>query len=162
MPVFRKATIEDSTRIVEINIDSWKETYKNIFPNSFLLSLDEKIDNSIKKCMKNIDEYIVAVDDGVIVGFARFGANKKNYPDNFAEIYSIYLDSNYRFKKIGTGLISYSFELLKSKYEYCIISTINSNSANEFYRKIGGKFDGTCEFMLDNLIYIENIYLFDL
>lgn len=162
MPTFRKAAKKDSKRIIDINIDSWKETYKNIFPPKFLESLDKKRDNSIKKCTKNIDEYIVAIDEEKVVGFARFGANKKKYPDNYAEIYSIYLDNDYRYKKIGTGLIKYSFEILKNKYEYCIISTIESNSANEFYQKIGGKFAGTCEFVLDDSIYVENIYLFKL
>lgn len=161
MPTYRKAKKEDAERIVDISINSWKETYKNTFPEGFLSSLDQKRDTSIEKCINNIDEYVVAIEDDKVVGFARIGANKKDYPDNYGEIYSLYLDNEYRSKKIGTDIVNYSFDLLKEKYDHCLISTLDNNSANEFYQKIGGKNIGTCEFELQDDSYTENIYQYD-
>ncbi len=165
MPKIRKAELEDAERIVEINIDSWNETYKGIFPDDFLLSLDNKRESSIEKCKKSIDEYIVAIDekdDNRVVGFARIGINKKKYSEKYGEIYSLYLDKGYKNQKIGTKIVNYCFLLLRDNYDYCLVSTLEENSANEFYRKIGGKLIGQCEFELQNRQYKENLYLYDL
>lgn len=165
MSIIRKAELEDAERIVEINIDSWKETYKGIFPDDFLLSLDNKRESSIKKCKKSIDEYIVAIDEGNdnrLVGFAKIGGNKKGYSEKYGEIYSLYLDKEYKKQRIGTKLVNYCFSILKVDYDYCLVSTLEENSANEFYKKIGGKIIGQFEFELQNQKYKENLYLYDL
>lgn len=164
MPIIRKAVLEDAERIIEININSWQDTYKGIFPDAFLLSLNNKKETSVEKCRENIDEYVVAVDekkDNKIVGFARIGINKKEYPDKYGEIYSLYLDKGYKKKKIGTELVNYCFSLLKDNYDHCLISTLEENSANEFYKKIGGKNIGQCDFNLQDEKYTENIYVYD-
>ena len=54
----RTARKEDATAIINININSWRETYKGIFPDIFLNSLNENIEESINKCKNNISEYI--------------------------------------------------------------------------------------------------------
>lgn len=38
----RTARKEDASAIINININSWRETYKEIFPDIFLNSLSEK------------------------------------------------------------------------------------------------------------------------
>ena len=71
----RTARKEDATAI--ININSWRETYKGIFPDIFLNSLSENIEESINKCKNNISEYIVATIDDRVVGFCRVGKKQK-------------------------------------------------------------------------------------
>lgn len=80
-----KAQIEDAKSIVEINIKEWKNTYKGIFPNKFLENLSKTEEESIEKCKNKINEYIVCKINNRIVGFLRFGKNKKEYNDNYAE-----------------------------------------------------------------------------
>ena len=48
--MIRKAKISDAKEIVCLNIKSWKETYKDIFPKSFLDNLNPYDENSIEKC----------------------------------------------------------------------------------------------------------------
>lgn len=156
----RTARKEDSTAIINININSWRETYKGIFPDIFLNSLSENIEESINKCKNNISEYIVATIDDRIVGFRRIGKNKKGYPSNYAEIYALYINEAYKGQKIGTSLVKYSFSILSGKYDFCLISTLKENSANVFYKKINGNFIGTCKFNIMDNSYIENIYEF--
>ena len=69
----RTARKEDATAIINININSWRETYKGIFLNS----LSENIEESINKCKNNISEYIVATIDDRVVGFCRVGKKQK-------------------------------------------------------------------------------------
>lgn len=156
----RTARKEDASAIINININSWRETYKEIFPDIFLNSLSENIEESINKCKNNISEYIVATIDDRVVGFCRIGKNKKGYPSNYAEIYALYIDKDYKGQKIGTGLVKYSFSILNDKYDFCLISILKENSANIFYKKINGNFIETCKFNVMDNSYIENIYEF--
>ena len=157
-----KAQIEDARNIVEINIEEWKNTYKDIFPDKFLENLSEKKEESIEKCKNKINEYIVCKINNQVVGFLRFGKNKKGYNDNYAEIYALYIDKDYRRKGIGKALINFAFENLKSNYKYVLISTLVQNNANLFYKKIGGKLIDKVYFSLENNEYEENLYEYEL
>ena len=48
--MIRRANINDAKDIVRVNVMGWKNTYKNIFPQTFLDSLDPEDENSIRKC----------------------------------------------------------------------------------------------------------------
>lgn len=160
--VIRKALEKDAKSIVNINISSWKETYEGIFPSEFLENLEQKRDESIAKCLNKISEYIVCEIDENVVGFLRFGRNKKGYSDRYAEIYALYIASRYKRKGIGKNLLDYAFRNLKGIYDNVLISTLENNSATKFYEKCGGYQIGTCSFKLDNKEYTEKLYLFDL
>lgn len=153
-----KAQIEDSRNIVEINIKERKNTYKGIFPDKYLENLSEKEEESIEKCKNKINEYIVCKINDQVVGFLRFGKNKKGYNDNYAEIYALYIDKDYQRKGIGTALINFAFENLKPNYKYVLISTLVQNDANLFYKKIGGKLIDKVYFFLEDNEYEENLY----
>ena len=158
--MIRRANINDAKDIVRVNVMGWKNTYKNIFPQTFLDSLDSEDENSIRKCQEKINQYAVCEIDNKIVAMVRYGRNKKNYDDSYAEIYALYVDDSYKKQGIGSKLVAFAFEELKKEYDYVLISTLVNNSANEFYKKIGGNFVGNCDFLLDNKKFVENIYEF--
>ena len=158
----RKASIEDADQIVSINVFSWKDTYKNIFPDNFLDSLDPNSTESIEKCKKSIDQYAVCELNGEVVGMVRYGKNKKGLSDNCGEIYALYLKSGFKNKGIGTKLVEFAFNELKANYDIAVISTLVQNPANEFYKKIGGKLIDKCDFKLGDKLYTENVYEYEL
>lgn len=156
--MIREALEKDAESIVSINIKSWKDTYKDIFPQTFLDNLNPEDANTIENCKKKIGQYIVYEVDNKVVGFARYGLNKKQYGDEYGEIYALYLDENYKGMGIGSSLVKYILKKLKGTYKYVLISTLVENSANTFYKKIGGKYIATSEFELDGKKYLENVY----
>ena len=158
----RKAKTIDANDIVTINIKSWKDTYNNVFPAEFLNSLENLKDETIRKCVSKIDEYAVILEKEKVIWFTRFGLNKKGYNNEYAEIYSLYIDSSYRNKHFGRNILEFSFDCLRSKYKYCLISTLVENRANDFYLKNGGKLVGKVNFKLLDKEYVENLYLFEL
>ena len=160
--IIRKAVEKDADSIVNINIKSWMETYNGIFPNEFLEELKTKKTESIEKCKIKINEYIVCEIEDKVVGFLRFGKNRKGYNDRYAEVYALYIDSQYKKRGIGRKLLLYSFKKFKGIYDNVLISTLQNNSATKFYEKCGGKQIGTCCFKLGNNEYKENLYLFNL
>ena len=156
--MIRNANITDAESIVKINIDCWKETYKNIFPDDLLNNLKSKSNDNILKCQNKINEYIVYVKDNKVVAFLRYGINQKNYSSLYAEIYALYVDKEYQDIGIGKLLVDYIIKLLKKDFKYVLVSTLKENSANTFYQKVGFKKIGNCEFELANKRYIENLY----
>lgn len=160
--IIREAQVKDVESIVNININGWIETYRGIFPDEFLDSLNEKKIKNMENCKSRINEYIVCEIENKVVGFLKFGKNKKNYNEKYAEVYALYVDSKYKRMGIGRKLLEYSFNKLKDSYDNVLISTLQENSANKFYKKCGGKQIDTCYFKLGNNEYKENLYLFDL
>ena len=156
--IIEHAKVEDAKNIVAINIKEWKNTYKGIFPDKYLENLSERKEESVKKCKNKINEYIVCKINNQVVGFLRFGRNKKGYNDNYAEIYALYIDKDYQRKGIGTALINFAFENLTPNYKYVLISTLVQNDANLFYKKIGRKLIDKVKFSLENNDYEENLY----
>ena len=160
--IIREAVEKDAENIVNININGWKETYCGIFPDEFLANLNQKKEESIQKCKNKINEYIICETDGKVVSFLRFEKNRKNYNDKYAEIYALYIESQYKKRGIGRKLLEYSFSKLKAAYDNVLISTLEENTATKFYEKCGGKQIGTCCFKLGNNEYMEILYLFKL
>lgn len=160
--MIRKANINDAQSIVKININEWKNTYKGIFPKNILENLESKYDESVIKCQNKINEYLVYEKDNKIVGFLRFGVNKKGYENNYAEIYALYVDNDYQGLGIGKDLVNYLKKLLFNSYDFILVSTLKENTANNFYQKVGFKKIDTCEFKLDNESYEENLYVMDI
>lgn len=160
--IIREAKKQDAESIVNININGWIKTYHGIFPNEFLKKLKQKKLESIEKCKNKINEYIVCEIENKVVGFLRCGKNKKGYNEKYAEVYALYIDSQYQKRGIGSKLLEYSFIKLKCNYDNVLISTLQENSATIFYEKCGGKLIDTCSFKLDDTEYKENLYLFNL
>ena len=160
--MIRKAKISDAKEIVCLNVKGWQETYKDIFPKSFLDNLNPYDENSIEKCKAKIQEYAVYEDKAKIIGIIRYGKNRKQYNDAYGEVYALYVDKDNQSKQIGTKLLKYAFKELKKKYKYVLISTLKENSANLFYQKTGGKLIGTSEYIIGDNKYPENIYKYNI
>ena len=158
--MIRKANIKDAKEIVKINMLGWKQTYKGIFPQKFLDDLNVNDEVSIKKCENKINEYAVCEIDNKIVGIVRYGKNKKDFDDSYGEIYALYIDNRYQHQGIGTKLFKFAIDELKNNFKVVLVSTLIENSANAFYKKIGGNLIGNCEFILENNSYTENLYEF--
>ena len=158
--MIRKANIKDAKEIVKINMLGWKQTYKGIFPQKFLDDLNVDDEVSIKKSENKINEYAVYEIDNKIVGIVRYGKNKKDFDDSYGEIYALYIDNRYQHQGIGTKLFKFAIDELKNNFKVVLVSTLIENSANAFYKKIGGNLIGNCEFILENNSYTENLYEF--
>ena len=91
--MIREAKIEDVRDIAEIVSISWKDTYKNIFPKSYLDSLTIKfMENKWTNLLNNSENsknYVY--DDGKINGIIRFGKCIEIGFEDIAEIFVLYI-----------------------------------------------------------------------
>ncbi|WP_327365017.1 GNAT family N-acetyltransferase [Virgibacillus dakarensis] len=80
----RKAVVADAGAIASVHVDSWRTTYKDIFPQEFLnkLSCDERAE----RWERNIAEQHVFVaenNQGEIVGFSTGGKERTGRYENY-------------------------------------------------------------------------------
>ncbi len=163
----RKATVEDAEKIIDITIDVWHSTYKDLIPNELIERLQVKTQQRIEKKKLDIAEKqntYVAIFNGQIVGFASYGKSlNEKYPRS-GEIYSIYILEEYQGLHIGRMLtISLLQELINQGYTTLIAECLVGNPANKFHESIGGiPIDTISEDLIGynfkgNVFYHENL-----
>lgn len=140
----REARAGDCQRIAEIHVESWRNTYRGIMPDSFLdamstsrsrigwdLALAETGDN--KKIFVSEDEA------GRITGFARFGPGRDPAMPFPGEIYAIYVDLPARGFGAGTELLKACARAASlSGWNGMYLWAATANAYARFYLKNGG------------------------
>ena len=166
--IIRKANPEDAKDIVDINVKSWKDAYKDIFPNSYLNSLcsnsvdyEKAIEKNRQKIINNENFYVAEIENK-IVGFCSFGSSKKDVKPLAGEIYALYVDKQFQGLKIGKELFNCVKHELAKNYDEVIVSCLAKNVSNGFYEKMNCTKIETCEFILEGNSYEENLYVVNL
>ena len=94
----RQAKIEDTEKIVDININSWISTYKDIVPKDVIEKRKTNRNEIINRWKKKIEEdqsFYVIEDNQEIFGFVSFGNSYNEKYKDYGEIYSLYLKDNF-------------------------------------------------------------------
>lgn len=166
--IIRKANQKDAQAILDVNIKSWQDTYKDILPSDYLDNLcsdpndyKKAVEKNKQKIKTNHNFYVAEVN-GKIVGFCSFGSSKKDIKSLAGEIYALYVDENYHGLGIGKELFTHSKKELSKKYDEVIVSCLVKNKSNGFYKKMNCVKIGICEFILGNNSYEENLYMINL
>jgi ribosomal protein S18 acetylase RimI-like enzyme len=139
--IIREATLVDAEGIAKVHVDSWRTTYKNIFPNDYLenLSYEQRTELWIKNISKDGNYVFVAEDqDGRIVGFADGGKREQNKVDHSGDLTSIYVLEDFQGKGIGTKLIHELFLIFdKLKFNRVFVEVLEDNKSRYFYETLG-------------------------
>lgn len=145
--LIKKIEEKDIPDVVDIQINSWQTTYKDIIDANFLNSMDkEQIVERRKKDYQNT-LFIVAKLDNEIVGFCRYIDNNnatKEYDDIDCEIIALYVKNNYKRHGIGKQMFDYVLNEFKEKNKTkMIIWCLKENyPSRKFYEAMGGKIKG--------------------
>lgn len=160
--MIRKANKFDTFDIDEVHIESYKETYKEFITPEVLNNMDSKRTQRIKDMIEEIkheNPYLVAIEDDRIVGVLKYGkSNNKVHPES-AEINAIYLREECQGKGTGTKLFNECIKEVSIEYDDLVVSCLDKEPANEFYKKLGGKLDHqiTEDGLTENVYYFSNI-----
>lgn len=150
--IVRNAIPADAEQITFVHLESWKTTYRGIFPDEWLDKSPETIaKNVVNRRMRITQEAesnwqeIVAEVDGKIVGLASGGVNRNPEFPYQADLCAIYLLKEYQNQGIGRLLVRAFAELvIKNGMQSMIIWALEENhKARRFYEKLGGKPAGT-------------------
>ncbi len=139
---FREATVADALAVAKVHVQSWRESFAGIVPQTYLDKMS--VENRTKVFEKGfaLDSYkmfVAETEANGIVGFADFGKARDNHDKFEAELYAIYLLRDFQRKGIGSKL----FDLV---VQSVVADGINSLSLialevspyKSFYEKTGG------------------------
>lgn len=139
----RRATISDAEGIARVHVDSWRTTYKNIIPDSFLAKLSyEQRTELWKRNISQQDNYVFVAESptGKIVGFADCGKRKENLIPNSGDLTSIYLLEEYQGQGIGKKLMKQLFlQFQKLGYDKVFVEVLEDNKTRYFYEAFGAE-----------------------
>nr|WP_182200746.1 GNAT family N-acetyltransferase [Paraliobacillus salinarum] len=139
----RVASAADYAAIAKVHVDSWRETYREIVPQSYLdqLSYDEKVALWQKILASGAKVFVAENDQGQIVGFANGGKERTgDYSLYQGEVYAVYLLQSYQNKGIGKELLQrVTANLKKQKLNGVLIWVLADNPSVGFYQAIGGE-----------------------
>ena len=167
--MIRKAKLTDVSRIAEINVYGWRNTYLGIISNDILFK-ELSVEKSIARYSKAIQEednsiYVFEDDESEIIKammgiFDCFDEQIKNA----FELKYIYVETAFCREGIGTKLLNYFEEVGKAKGKSAfVIYTIDTNyNARNFYEKNGYKSDGVKKYNeklnITDVRYVKNVF----
>ncbi|HLS10516.1 GNAT family N-acetyltransferase [Lentibacillus sp.] len=148
---FRKATQQDASGIAKVHVDSWRTTYQNIVPDTFLDSLN--YEDCTKRWEQNVNEssvYVAETDDGEIVGFSTGGKEREGKYNGYdGELYAINILKEYQGKGIGKKLVKpIADELSNVGYNSMLVWVLEDNDAKYFYEKLGAQYIDTADIVI--------------
>ena len=172
--IYRLATIEDVAGIIKVSIDTWRITYRDIFPPDFLNNLsyedsEAKWRQRFTDPERNIFFYIAETDSKEIVGFALGNLEQNDPTDKIpgiekytGELMAIYVLKEYQHRGIGTKLVKLIVKrLLEHNIDSMIVWVLKDNPNWKFYEVLGGKYLGQGILLKDGTNYIKLAYGWD-
>lgn len=107
--LLRPAEPEDAIAVARVHVRSWQAAYRTLLPDDYLDQLRAE-DRAQKYDFSNSDplkpQTIVAVEDGVIYGFATTAPSREPDLPDHGELYALYVDPEQWRRGIGIALMS--------------------------------------------------------
>lgn len=142
----RPARPGDVFEIANVHVNSWRETYRGLLPESYLSKLNfrKKIDawqNVITQ--KEKFSVFVAEDRVGVIGFATFESARDVDWEGIGEVSSIYLLQRFKSRGIGRELLKAGMrDLIRRDFEQAYCWVLEGNPTIGFYERTGATFTG--------------------
>jgi len=156
--MIREANINDSSRLAEIHVFSWRYAYKDFISVEFLIN-QRTVKSGEEYFLKYFSEYdniknnekvYVYEENNIIKGFLTIGECRDNDKSiETLELMGIYIDPLFQRQKIGTKFVNYCISEAENKNKKEIILWVfeKNNDSIEFYKKMGFNADGKIKLM---------------
>jgi GNAT superfamily N-acetyltransferase len=146
--LLRPALPEDALPVACVHVRSWQAAYRTLLPNDYLDSLrpeDRAQKYDFSGLVASKPYTIVAVEDGLIRGFATTAPSKDHDLPDHGELCALYVDPERWGHGFGKALMSAARErLAESGFHNALLWVLVGNTrAEKFYRVDGWIPDGT-------------------
>ncbi len=154
--MIQTATDADAAAIRAVQVQSWRETYPGIVPAAYLAALDATPTEWQHNIASGLG-VLVALDDGDIVGFVAFGAQRDPKLLFTGEIHAIYLFARVQKRGIGRALMHAAARGLQAggHRNASLWAMAENTPALDFYRRLGARPVGTTSFDLEGVTIAE-------
>ena len=144
--LIRPGVASDAAELANAHLNSWRESYQGLVPESYLNRLPLSFRGRMKfweflfNEAKDSATFVAESPENGIVGFSSVGDARDPDYEGWGELAAIYLLNQFKSKRIGTALLQMAFENLKArdfKKYYCWV--IENNPTILFYEKFGAQ-----------------------
>lgn len=149
--LLRPALPQDAPQIAQVDVDTWRATYKGILPAHYLegLSYQERTQSwsqvltSRAHLRSEITLVVENYTNGQIVGFASGGPTRERDSRFLGELYTLYLLPEMQRFGLGRRLVAKVAQHLASlKMRSMLVWVLAENSARRFYESLGAELLG--------------------
>jgi len=162
---FREATVADCLAVARVHVQSWRESFAGIVPQTFLDKMSvEKRAKAFEKefSAASYKMFVAEVPERGIVGFADFGESRESIGAYEDELYAIYLLPEFQRKGIGERLFNLGGEfLIGSGKSSMYLLALKVSPYKSFYEKMGGQIVGRKQVEIEGIMYDELVYGWD-
>lgn len=140
---FREATVADALAVAKVHVQSWRESFAGIVPQTFLDKMS--IENRARAfetgfAFDSYKMFVAETQENGIVGFADFGEARDNQSKFEAELYAIYLLRDFQRKGIGGKLFDLGVKyLVANNMNSLSLTALEASPYKRFYKKMGGQ-----------------------
>jgi GNAT superfamily N-acetyltransferase len=145
--LLRPAEPDDAIHVARVHVRSWQVAYRTLLPDDYLNQLRPE-DRAQRYDFASLDPQkpwtIVAVEDGLIRGFATTMPSRDTDLPNHGELCALYVDPEQWGRGIGVRLVSAARErLLELGFQHALLWMLAGNlRAERFYQIDGWALDG--------------------
>ena len=161
----RPAVVHDARAIAEVHVESWRSTYRGIFPDALLNGLSvEKRESSWRERLAALEPAsaitMVGCDTGGnVVGFVSGSKERTGQLGCDGELYAIYLRQESQRKGLGALLVrQFVHELDARGFGSMAVWVLALNPSRRFYECLGGRVIGQQQIERGGQPFIEVAY----
>lgn len=138
----RAAVPADAAAIAAVHVQSWRETYTGIMPETVLSrhSVESRLSMWQRVLAAESVFVFVAEDEASgVVGFVSGAAARASADPSRGEIFALYLLRSHQGRGLGRALMqAVSARLHEAGYRSLMLWVLASNETRRFYARIGG------------------------
>jgi GNAT superfamily N-acetyltransferase len=144
----RTATPEDAAGVADVHVRAWQTAYRGLLPDEYLDGLraaDRMVRYRFDVTEPDQPATIVAVDDGVICGFATTGPAQDGAVPNAGLVHALYVEPALWGRGVGRLLMAEARTRLQRQgfLEGLLWVLVGNDRAQRFYRADGWLPDGS-------------------
>lgn len=136
----RRARRGDAAAIGALHVESWRDAYAGILPDTVLLRMSASAEGQKwAHVLAHGETVLIAESGGRTVGFGSCGAARGTALDYAGEVYTLYVHPDYHGEGIGRRLLQEMFVALRRMgHRSAVIWVLQSNPSRYFYEAMGG------------------------
>jgi GNAT superfamily N-acetyltransferase len=140
----RHAHPGDAPDLARVYVQSWRETYPGLLPNTLLVNLSERRQaeawrRQVMTVGRDHAVVVAEIKNYGIVGLASLGPSRDRGIPYQGEVYALYVDPNFVGQGIGRALLRGAFRVLFERgHRSAVIWALKGNPARYFYESQGG------------------------
>ena len=161
----RQATASDSLAVARVHVQSWRESFTGIVPQSFLDEMSVENRAQAFRTRFGTDSYRMVIAEtptNGVIGFADFGTARETDRPYQAELYAIYLLRDFQREGAGTRLFTLGVTFLVADgMNSMYVLALEASPYKSFYEKMGGRVVDREAIEIGGVKYAELIYGWD-